>query len=95
VYGLMIAVIACAWGAPGLLLALTVVLLGAAAGNRSFVGAGIVFLAVFVGAYFYGIETTLLTKAAALTASGAVVLLARWLLLKVLAIPGDAELQRG
>jgi hypothetical protein len=95
VYGLMIAVIACAWGAPGLLLALTVVLLGTAAGNWSFVGAGIVFLVVFVGAHFYGIEMTMLTKSATLTASGAVVLLARWLLLKVLATSGDAELQRG
>ena len=95
VYGLMIALIGCAWGAPGLLLALVVVLLGAATGNRSFVGAGIVFLAVFVGAYFYGIEMTMLTKSVTLAGSGAVMLLARWLFLNVLTVPGDAEPQRG
>ena len=82
-YALMLAVIACAWAAPGLLLALIVTLLGAAAGQRTFAGAGIAFLAVFTTAYFYGMETTLLTKSITLTATGAAVLLARWILLAV------------
>lgn len=83
-YALMLAVIACAWAAPGLLLALIVTLLGAAAGQRAFAAAGIAFLAVFVAAYFYGIETTLLTKSITLVATGASVLAARWVLLRLI-----------
>jgi len=83
-YALMLAVIACAWAAPGILLALIVTLLGAAAGQRAFAGAGIAFLAVFVTAYFYGMETTMLTKSITLASTGAAVLLARWLLLHLL-----------
>ena len=64
-----------------LLLALIVTLLGAAAGQHTFAGAGIAFLAVFVTAYFYGMETTLLTKSITLVATGAAVLVARWILL--------------
>lgn len=83
----MLAVIAAAWAAPGLLLALVVVLLGAGSGHRTFVGAGIAFLVVFVGAYFYGIEITMLKKSITLVISGIVILLARWLLLRVLGPP--------
>jgi len=84
VYGLMSIVIVAAWSAPGLLLALTVVMIGAASGSRSMLGAGIAFLVVFVCAYFYGIEITLLAKAGTLIASGVAILLARWVLLKVM-----------
>jgi hypothetical protein len=94
-YGLMFVVIACAWLAPGLLLALTVVLLGTATGNRSFIGAGIAFLVVFVTAYFYGIEMTMLEKSITLVATGAAVLFARWLLLEVLEAPAAGGLQHG
>ncbi len=82
VYGLMVVVIAAAWAAPGLLLALIVVMLGSASGNRVFTGAGITFLAVFLGTYFYGIQITMLMKSATLIATGAAVLLARWLILR-------------
>lgn len=91
VYGLMLVLIACAWLAPGLLLALIVLMLGTAEGDRPFVGAGIGFLAVFVGAYFYGIEVTMLTKSMTLVASGAAVLIARWVVLRVF----DASGERG
>lgn len=80
VYGSMLAVVAAAWAMPGLLLALIVILLGAETSHRSFIGAGIVFLAIFVGAYFYGIEVPMLTKSITLVASGVAVLIARWLL---------------
>jgi hypothetical protein len=83
-YALTVLVIAAAWAVPGMLLALIVVLLGAATGNRVFAGAGIVFLALFIAAYFYGIQVTMLTKSMTLAATGAAVLLARWLLLKML-----------
>jgi len=88
IYGLTIVVTAAAWEAPGLLLALIVITLGASSGNRVFIGAGITFLAVFLAAYFYGIQITMLTKSITLVATGTTVLLARWLILKVLARTG-------
>jgi len=84
-YGLMIVVIAAAWAAPGLLLALIVIMLGASSGNRVFIGAGITFLVVFLSTYFYGIQITMLTKSMTLVATGVASLLARWLILKVVA----------
>ena len=83
-YGLMLLVVAAAWAVPGLLLALIVTILGAASGNRAYVGAGIAFLAIFLGAYFYGIQITMMTKSATLIASGVVILAARWILLRVM-----------
>ena len=92
-YGLMILVVAAAWAVPGLLLALIVTILGASSGNRIFTGAGIAFLVVFIAAYFYGIETTMLTKSITLIGTGSAVLIARWLILTVLpGLPtGDAS----
>ena len=90
VYLAMLAVIGAAWSAPGLLLALIVVLLGAGSGHRTFVGAGVAFLVVFVAAYFYGIEITMLQKSITLVTSGIAILLARWLLLNVLGAPRHA-----
>lgn len=91
IYGLMGVVIAAAWAVPGLLLAMVVVMLGAASGNRVLIGAGVTFLAVFLATYFYGIQITMLTKSVTLVASGTAVLLARWLILKVVAHPAQGE----
>ncbi len=91
VYGLMGVVIAAAWAAPGLLLALIVVMLGAASGNRVFIGAGIAFLVVFIGTYFYGIQISMLTKSVTLIACGVATLLARWLILKLVAQSSQGE----
>jgi hypothetical protein len=93
VYGSMILISACAWGAPGLLLGLIVTMLGTATGNRPFTGAGIVFLAIFVAAYFYGIEMTMLKKSMTLVTSGAAILAVRWLLLNLFAAPAEEGLQ--
>lgn len=87
VYALMVALIVTAWPMPGLLLALLVVMLGTANGHGTFVGAGIVFLVVFVAAYFYGIEVSMLTKSITLVSSGVAVLVARWLLLRAVGAP--------
>ena len=84
-YGLLVAITAAAWTIPGLLLALIVIMLGASSGNRVFIGAGIAFLVVFIACYFYGIQVSMLTKSISLATTGAVVLAARWLLLKVTA----------
>jgi hypothetical protein len=84
VYGTLTVVIVAAWNAPGLLLALTVTLLGASSGHRTMVGAGIGFFVVFLVAYFYGIQTTMLEKSVTLVLSGAAILAARWMVLRVL-----------
>ena len=68
-----------------MILALIVVMLGAASGNRTFVGAGCMFLAVFLSTYFYGIQVTMLTKSVTLVATGTAVLFARWLILRFMA----------
>ena len=86
-YGLLLVITVCAWAIPGLLLALIVIMLGATSGNRVFIGAGIAFLVVFIATYFYGIQVSMLTKSISLVATGAAVLAARWLLLKVTAGP--------
>lgn len=86
-YALMLVLIACCWAAPGIVLALIVTLLGAAAGQRAFAGAGIGFLLVFVAAYFYGMETTMLTKSITLVATGTAVLVARWVVAHLLTSP--------
>jgi hypothetical protein len=86
-YGMMILVIACAWNAPGLLLGLIVIVLGAASGCRTFVGAGIGLFGVFLATYFYGIEITMLTKSMTLIATGIAILAARWVMLNLLVAP--------
>jgi hypothetical protein len=92
-YGLLLVITAAAWAIPGLLLALIVIMLGTTSGNRMFIGAGITFLVVFIATYFYGIQVSMLTKSISLVATGAAVLVARWLLLRVTAdhIEGGAS----
>ena len=70
-------VIVAALPAPGLILALLVMALGLVHGNPMYAGAGVVFLVVFVGAYFYGIDATMLTKSITLVGIGGAILLAR------------------
>jgi hypothetical protein len=89
-YGLLALITAAAWSAPGLLLALIVILLGTSSGNRAFNGAGIAFLVVFIAAYFYGIQVSMLSKSISLVASGAAVLVSRWLFLKLVAATAEA-----
>ena len=78
-------------GAVVALVGLIVITLGAASGNRVFTGAGIAFLALFIAAYFYGVELSMLTKSITLVSTGATVLLARWLLLKFAKGQGEGE----
>jgi hypothetical protein len=80
-YVLTVALIVAALPAPGLILALVVIALGTAQGSPGYTGAGLAFLALFTGAYFYGIEVSMLIKSASLIATGAVILVSRWCLL--------------
>lgn len=91
-YGMMVVVVMCAWAAPGLLLGLIVLTLGAVFGRNTFIGAGTGFFALFLATYVYGIEVTMLTKSAVLLATGIVILIARWLLMRLTATgPGGTK----
>lgn len=79
VYGLLLVVIAAAWNVPGVILALLVMLLGAGTTHVTMIGAGIGFLAVFLAAYFWGIQLTMMQKSATLVATGLAIIVASWL----------------
>jgi uncharacterized membrane protein len=51
------------------------------------VSKGIAFLVLFIATYFYGIQVTMLTKSITLAATGTVILLARWLFVKMFSTP--------
>ncbi|WP_020405350.1 DUF4401 domain-containing protein [Hahella ganghwensis] len=77
--------------APGIMLSLTVILIGSLNSHRFQQGMGIGFLSLFLLTFFYGIETSLLMKSAILTSAGVLVLLVRWTLQKssANALPGE------
>jgi len=83
IYGLSVLTVLVALQAPGLVYGLLVILLGTGMGHRVMTGVGLVFLVVFVGAYFYGIDISLLMKSLTLLATGVVLLVGRWGLLAV------------
>jgi hypothetical protein len=64
--------------APGIATGLTIVVVGYANGNRTLTGLGIIALLVYVSAYYYMLDLTLLAKSAALAVTGAVLLMLRW-----------------
>ena len=90
-YGLTVLIIAAAWAAPGLILALLVTVLGLNSGQRGFIVAGIGFLVVFLIAYFYGIQVSMPVKAATMVLSGGVLLLACWALRRLAASDNPEE----
>jgi uncharacterized membrane protein len=81
-----VALAAVSYNAPGIIGALFVLATGFHRGNRIITGLAIAFLGVFLTAYYYNMQITLLVKSYALLASGAVLLLLRLLLL--MALPG-------
>jgi hypothetical protein len=72
-----------AWYAPGLIYSLIVILVGAGSGRRLMVATGLGFMVVFLGAFFYGIDISMLLKSAALVGTGLVLLAGRQVLLAV------------
>ncbi|MBT9613060.1 MAG: DUF4401 domain-containing protein [Burkholderiales bacterium] len=81
-YGAVVLLTLPAQRAPGLIGALLVLLLGFRRGNRLLMGMALLFLAVFLSAYYYHLSISLLMKSAALAGSGVVLLALRWLLLQ-------------
>lgn len=62
---------------PGILAGVGLMILGYAQEDRPLLGLGIVFFPVFIIAYYYDLDVTLLTKSWILLASGAILLLGR------------------
>jgi hypothetical protein len=71
-----------AWQSPGILGALLVLLVGFRGGNRLLTGLAAIFLAVFIIAFYYNLELTLLVKSFMLMGSGVIILAVRYVLLR-------------
>jgi hypothetical protein len=78
-----LAIGAASFKAPGIAGGLMIALLGFSNGNRVLVGLGIAALLFYVSSYYYLLDATLLVKSGVLTATGAVLLATRWLVLNV------------
>ena len=90
IYVICILTVIAALMAPGLVMALIILLLGFAMADRVLMGVAIGFFAVFLAAFFYGVEITLLTKSMVLIATGAVLLAGRFFLKYYLASHSEA-----
>ena len=74
--------------APGIASGLCMLRLGFAHGNAVLGGIGGTALLLYAGGYYYELDTTLLVKSQVMAATGVVLLLFRWALLRWIA-PGD------
>jgi hypothetical protein len=70
------------WQTPGILASLTMLLLGFWRGQRLVLGLAVAFLAFFIGAYYYNLDLTLYEKSLILMGTGALLFLARYMLLR-------------
>jgi hypothetical protein len=77
--------------APGLPVGVCIIVLGYAHGNRVLTGLGIAALLIYASTYYYTLDATLLVKSEVLAASGLVLLLARWLMRRVLSGAREAD----
>jgi hypothetical protein len=69
------------WQTPGILAAITMLLLGFWRGHRLLMGLAIGFLVFFIGAFYYNLDLTLLEKSWILLATGLLLFIARYFLL--------------
>lgn len=79
-----------AWQAPGILAAALVLVVGFSRGSRILVGLGGVFLAGFIGHFYYSLDATLLMKSLYLAGAGLLLLAARAVIQRAAARPGLA-----
>jgi len=70
------------WNAPGLVLSFVILLLGFHSANRIITGIAIGFFVIFLTAFFYGIEVSLLHKSYTLIGTGSFLLVAWYILHK-------------
>lgn len=75
--------------APGIATCLCIVLLGYGQGNRILTGIGICALLLYAGSYYYNLDVSLLVKSQVLAATGAALLLLRWLMIRWLWPAGE------
>lgn len=68
--------------APGIASGFIILLLGFSSSNKILVGLGITALLFYISSYYYTLETTLLIKSEILAATGAALLLTRWIILR-------------
>jgi uncharacterized membrane protein len=72
---------------PGIIAAVLVLVLGFHRGQRVLMGLALVFLVIFMIAFYYHLDVTLLMKSGILATSGIVLLGMRWALLRQFALP--------
>jgi uncharacterized membrane protein len=70
--------------APGISVGILILLLGFSASNRILMGLGIVSLLFYISSYYYLLDATLLAKAQTLFITGIVLVLVRWVMLKMI-----------
>lgn len=75
--------------APGIAAGLCILLLGYAHGNTALAALGGLALLLYAGGYYYEMDTTLLVKAEVMAATGALLLLIRWVLPRVFEPGGE------
>jgi len=78
-----VALMAAAWSAPGVTAALLIMLVGYASGNRFLLGLGLIALGGYLSYFYYQMHSTLLAKSAVLAETGAVLLVARAVMLSL------------
>lgn len=81
---------AASMAAKGISVGIVILLLGFAGGNRVLLGLGVASLLFYISSYYYTLEVTLLAKAQTLLIVGLVLLVARWLFMR-LSVAGGEE----
>lgn len=78
--------------ARGITVGMVIILLGFAGGNRVLLGLGIASLLFYISSYYYLLDATLLAKSQTLLVTGLVLLILRWLLVRLMSGRGkEAE----
>ena len=75
----------------GITVGMFIILLGFAGANRVLLGLGIVSLLFYVSSYYYLLDATLLAKSQTLLIVGLVLLILRWLMLRILPVKKEAQ----
>jgi len=78
---------------PGITIGIVLIALGFSASNRVLLGLGIASLLGFISHYYYALHTTLLYKSMTLAIAGALLLLARWMIMQWLTV--SPEMRHG
>lgn len=75
----------------GITVGMVIMLLGFAGANRVLLGLGIVSLLFYIFSYYYLLDATLLAKSQNLLIVGLVLLIVRWLILRILSVKSGAQ----